>query len=134
MAMARSREKEIGDSRGSLEPPGPLNTHLLTHLHAVYMAYSECLPTRLNPLAERTCFSQARSSLGRAAPRRTGRVFRICCRRACRCGRCPRARQSYGFHAIEVGCDSILPLSVAVIVAQSLQPKIHRVDPESGQV
>ena len=22
------------------------------------MAYSECLPTRLNPLAERTCFSQ----------------------------------------------------------------------------
>ena len=37
-----------------LEPPGPL----LTHLHAVYMAYSECLPTRLNPLAERTCFSQ----------------------------------------------------------------------------
>ena len=22
------------------------------------MAYAECLPTRLNPLAERTCFSQ----------------------------------------------------------------------------
>ena len=39
-----------------LEPPGPL----LTHLHTVYMAYSECLPTRLNPLAERACFSQAR--------------------------------------------------------------------------
>ena len=38
-----------------LEPPGPL----LTHLHTVYMAYSECLPTRLNPLAERACFSQA---------------------------------------------------------------------------
>ena len=37
-----------------LDPPGPL----LTHLHTVYMAYSECLPTRLNPLAERTCFSQ----------------------------------------------------------------------------
>jgi hypothetical protein len=37
-----------------LEPPGPL----LTHLHTVYMAYSERLPTRLNPLAERTCFSQ----------------------------------------------------------------------------
>ena len=36
------------------EPPGPL----LTHLHTVYMAYSERLPTRLNPLAERTCFSQ----------------------------------------------------------------------------
>jgi hypothetical protein len=31
---------------------------LLTHLHTVYMAYSECLPTRLNPLAERTFFSQ----------------------------------------------------------------------------
>jgi hypothetical protein len=41
--------------RGSLEPPGPL----LTHLHTVYMAYSECLPTRLTALAERTCFSQA---------------------------------------------------------------------------
>jgi hypothetical protein len=27
------------------EPPGPL----LTHLHTIYMAYSECLPTRLNP-------------------------------------------------------------------------------------
>ena len=39
-----------------LEPPGPL----LTHLHTVHIAYSECLPTRLNPLAERTCFSQAR--------------------------------------------------------------------------
>ena len=38
-----------------LEPPGPL----LTHIHTVYMAYSERLPTRLNPLAERTCFSQA---------------------------------------------------------------------------
>ena len=38
-----------------LEPPGPL----LTHLRTVYMAFSECLPTRLNPLVERTCFSQA---------------------------------------------------------------------------
>ena len=26
------------------------------------MAYSECLPTRLNPLAERTCFSQVPGS------------------------------------------------------------------------
>jgi hypothetical protein len=48
------REQQIGGSGGSLEPPGPL----LTRLHTVYMAYSECLPTRLNPLAERTCFSQ----------------------------------------------------------------------------
>ena len=37
-----------------LETPGPL----LTHLHAVYMACSECLPTSLKPLAEMTCFSQ----------------------------------------------------------------------------
>ena len=34
------------------EPPGPL----LTHLHTVCMACSECLPTGLNPLAERTLF------------------------------------------------------------------------------
>jgi hypothetical protein len=37
-----------------LEPPGPL----LTHPHTVYTAYSERLPTRLNPLAERACFPQ----------------------------------------------------------------------------
>jgi hypothetical protein len=48
------REKQIGGSGGSLDPPRPL----LTHLHTVHTAYSECLPTRLNPLAERTCFSQ----------------------------------------------------------------------------
>jgi hypothetical protein len=50
-ARAQIREKEIGCLGGSIsEPPGPL----LTHLHTVYMAYSECLPsTRLNPqLAE----------------------------------------------------------------------------------
>ena len=47
-------EKEIGGSGGSLEPPGPL----FTHLHTVYMGCSERLPTRLNPLAERACFSQ----------------------------------------------------------------------------
>ena len=49
-----AREQQIGGSGGSLDPPGPL----LTHLHTVYMAYSERLPTRLDPLAERTCFSQ----------------------------------------------------------------------------
>jgi hypothetical protein len=54
------REKEIGGSGVSLEPPGPL----LTHLHTVYMVYPECLPTRLNPLAERTCLSQASGLLG----------------------------------------------------------------------
>jgi hypothetical protein len=43
-----------GVQGGSLGPPGPL----LTHLHTVYMAYSERLPTRLNPLAERACFSR----------------------------------------------------------------------------
>ena len=49
--------------RGSLEPPGSLLEPpgpLLTHLHTVYMACYERLPTRLNPVAERTCFSQAR--------------------------------------------------------------------------
>jgi hypothetical protein len=61
------REQQIGGSGGSLEPPGPLLEPpgpLLTHLHTVYIAYSECLPTHLNPLAERTCFSQA-DRLGR---------------------------------------------------------------------
>jgi hypothetical protein len=47
-------EKQIEGSVGSLEPPGPLLMHLLI----VYMEYSECPPTLLNPLAERTCFSQ----------------------------------------------------------------------------
>jgi hypothetical protein len=56
-ADVRAREKQIGGSEGSLEPSGPL----LTHLHTVYKAYSECLPTRLDPLAERTCFSQVRA-------------------------------------------------------------------------
>jgi len=39
------REQQMGGSGGSLEPPGPL----LMHLHTVYMAYSERLPTRLTP-------------------------------------------------------------------------------------
>jgi hypothetical protein len=59
---AEGREKQIGGSGGSLEPPGPLLEPpgpLLTRLHTVYIAYSEWLPTRLNPLAERSCFSQA---------------------------------------------------------------------------
>jgi DNA repair exonuclease SbcCD ATPase subunit len=47
-----NREKQIRGSGGSLEPPGPLPMHL------VYMKYSECLPTLLDPLAEWTCFSQ----------------------------------------------------------------------------
>ena len=58
-AAVATREKEIRGSGGSLEPPGPLRTHL----HAVCMACSECLPTRLNPLAERTCFSQVATRL-----------------------------------------------------------------------
>ena len=48
-----------------LEPPGPL----LTHLHTVHMAYSECLPTRLNPLAERSCLSQVQGPRGAARSR-----------------------------------------------------------------
>ena len=48
---ALAGEEQIRGSGGSLEPPGPLPTHL----HTVHMAYSECLRTRLDPLAERTC-------------------------------------------------------------------------------
>ena len=57
------REQQIGGSGGSLEPHGPLLEPpgpLLTHLHTVYMAHSERLPTRVTPLVERTCFSQVR--------------------------------------------------------------------------
>ena len=32
------------------------------------MAYSECLPTRLNPLVERTCFSQVRVLISKFSP------------------------------------------------------------------
>ena len=56
------REKPIEGSGGSLDPPGPLlepPRPLPTHLHTVVMACSECVPTRLSPLAERACFSQA---------------------------------------------------------------------------
>ena len=31
------------------------------HIHTAYMEYLECLPTLLNPLAERTCFSQVQT-------------------------------------------------------------------------
>jgi hypothetical protein len=41
--------------REKLEPPVE---PLLTHLHTIYIAFYGCLPTRLNPLAERACFSQ----------------------------------------------------------------------------
>jgi hypothetical protein len=47
-----TREKQIGGSGGSREPPGPLLEPpgpLLTHLRTACMAYSECLLTRLNP-------------------------------------------------------------------------------------
>jgi hypothetical protein len=47
------RKQQTRGSGGSLDPPVPL----LTHLHTVCMAFYERLPTRLNPLAERTCFS-----------------------------------------------------------------------------
>jgi hypothetical protein len=63
--LAPGREQQIGGSGGSLEPPGPL----LTHLRTVCMAYSERLSTRLNPLAEGTCFSQAPGHQGCRARR-----------------------------------------------------------------
>ena len=80
------REKYIGGSGGSLEPPGRLLEPpgpLLTHLHTVYIAYSECLLTRLNPLAERTCFSQA-TSTSRPRSRRTVRRARTSAARRAR--------------------------------------------------
>ena len=68
------REKEIGGSGGSLEPPGPLPTHL----HTVYMEYSECVPTLVNPLAKRTCFSQVRECWRRTGGFR-GQLKRAVC-------------------------------------------------------
>ena len=47
-ALALGRERQIGGSGGSLEPPGPLlgpPGPLLTHLHTVHMAYYERLPS-----------------------------------------------------------------------------------------
>jgi hypothetical protein len=49
------------------------------HLDTAHMACSECLPTLLNPLAERTCFSQvymeyAGPAPPRASPRHTSRT------------------------------------------------------------
>jgi len=43
-----------------LKLPGPLPMHL----HTAYVEYYECLPTLLDPLAERTCFSQVRGTKG----------------------------------------------------------------------
>jgi hypothetical protein len=73
------REQQIGIQGAHLnplgiflEPPGPF----LTHLHTVYMAYSEHLPTRLTPLAERTCFSQVAWALDiRLLPLNADRAF-----------------------------------------------------------
>ena len=88
-----AREEHIGGSGGSLvDPPGPLLEPpwpLLTHLHTAYMVYSECLPTRLNPLAERTCFPQAGacwpSTPSRRARIAVGRAV-IKCRSQYKCG------------------------------------------------
>ena len=70
--LSACREQQIGGSafRGLIWHLNPqlglfLNPFglVLTHLHTVYMVCSECLPTRLNPLVERTCFSQAERPL-----------------------------------------------------------------------
>ena len=76
-AQVEGREKQIGGSGGPLEPPGPPlepALALLTHLHTVYMACSERLPTRLNALAERACFSQVEGLRGRIDDLMMGRV------------------------------------------------------------
>jgi hypothetical protein len=67
----QAREQQMGGSGGSVEPPAPLLDPpgpLLMHRHTVCIAYFECLPTRLNPLAERACFSQAPAASCRRAP------------------------------------------------------------------
>jgi hypothetical protein len=48
------REKQIGGSGGSLEP---LGLFLRTFIPFIWRIMSAFLRTRLNPLAERTCFS-----------------------------------------------------------------------------
>lgn len=60
-----SREKAAGGSGGSLEPSAPL----LTHFHTVFMEYSECLPTLLNPVPKRTPWYQVGSG---CVPNRAG--------------------------------------------------------------
>ena len=70
------REQQIGGSGGSLEPPGPLldppGPHFLrTSIDTVWIACSERLPTRLNPLAEGACFSQATARPSSRAPAAT---------------------------------------------------------------
>jgi hypothetical protein len=72
LGVARLRAQQIGGSRGSLEPPGPLLTH------PVYTAHSERLPTRLNPLAERTCFSQARPVAAGSAEDAATALWALC--------------------------------------------------------
>ena len=62
---AQQGERDRG-SGGSLEPPRSLYAHLRT----VCMPYSERLPTRWNPLAERTCFSKVRELRARQVPGR----------------------------------------------------------------
>jgi tRNA-dihydrouridine synthase len=70
LGLVVDREKQIGGAGGSLEPPG----RLLTHRHTVYMANSECLPTHLSPLAERTYFSQVVETTPGAAGVDAGRA------------------------------------------------------------
>jgi hypothetical protein len=56
--------------RGSKCPLEPLGLFLRTILHTtVYMAYSECLPTRLNPLAESQPLRQGQPLRGPDSPR-----------------------------------------------------------------
>jgi hypothetical protein len=50
-------------NRGFRDSLEPLGLFLRTSIPFINMAYSGCLPTRLNPLAERTCLSQAHTAL-----------------------------------------------------------------------
>jgi hypothetical protein len=77
-------EQQIGSAGGSLEPPGPLLEPpgpLPMRLPTVHMECSGCLPALLNPLAERTCFSQAATYTRLGSRARTGSMWSWMCRR-----------------------------------------------------
>jgi hypothetical protein len=69
------REQHIGGSGGSLEP---LDLFLCTFTPRIWsiLEHPECMPALLNPLAERTCFSQVLDSVDGAMMEKAGRLAR----------------------------------------------------------
>jgi hypothetical protein len=64
-------ESDAGAQGAHSNPPGPLPAH---PPHRAYMECSECLPTRLNPVAERARFSQVRRVQRHRGRGRAGRA------------------------------------------------------------